>query len=130
MNLIKLPNSIPFNDSEPSPLGATVSYMNLPLCHVFTKSYSGNPFLFCPKDNASHSSQLSLFRAMDPEAASRSKGLQLPKLEKPGDSKPLIQATELEAKFVLESKIRSVEELRLIFFDFCFTSDLTICYLL
>ncbi|KAJ1520910.1 hypothetical protein ONE63_003990 [Megalurothrips usitatus] len=74
LNLINLPNTIPFNEAEPAPLGAT--------------------------DNASHSSQLSLFR-MDAETA-RAKGLQLPKIEKPVESVPLIQVTELEAKFVLE----------------------------
>lgn len=73
--LINLPNSIPFNDSEPSPLGAT--------------------------DNASHSSQLSLFRPMDSETA-RAKGLQLPKLEKPMETQPIMQVIELEAKFVLD----------------------------
>ncbi|KAK3913373.1 Vacuolar protein sorting-associated protein 13 [Frankliniella fusca] len=75
LNLINLPNSIPFNDSEPSPLGAA--------------------------DNASHSSQLSLFRTMDAETA-RAKGIQLPKLDKPVDLQPLMQVIELEAKFVLE----------------------------
>lgn len=54
------------------------------------------------QDNASHSSQLSLFRTMDADTA-RAKGLQLPKLEKPVDPQPLIQVIELEAKFVLES---------------------------
>lgn len=47
LNLINLPNSIPFNDGEPSPLGATVSstdnYFHTLQCvsphFVFSKSH-------------------------------------------------------------------------------------------
>lgn len=80
------------------------------------------------QDNASHSSQLSLFRAMDADTA-RAKGLQLPKLEKPIDTQPIMQVIELEAKFVLDSKFfKKIKQFTYNFVRFLILHSFIFCF--